>query len=352
VRHIFVAVHGQGDNIGDSVLRRAMLGAIQIPNSQRHVLVGGVPSSYIEGLALSSVDHVYTSRATWERNLLRYALTGSASYVSNAGEMQVNRRRKRIGLVEGPLARLVRATGGGLVHTGVGLRDPESHAWPVKLVASQARVVAWRDEPSRLSTQMGTVYPDWAFSEGSLPEEWGAQRGTLAVSMRGDQPPPTGEWISVVREFASRHHLSIVAVTQVARDEARSNELATMLDGTVEPWDGTSHRYQEKRVRWIYGRSAAVISDRMHALIMGATEGAVPLGFTVGKSRKIGRTFEGAGLSDPSRASSDFGVESNLTWLDHRLESATTLGSDVAGTRERIAQLESLIRLELSGGAK
>jgi hypothetical protein len=58
-----------------------------------------------------------------------------------------------------------------------------------------------------------------------------------------------------------------------------------------------SHRDLDVHARDIYGKSLAVISDRAHGLIIGATEGAYPLG-SAADPEKIRRLLDSAGLGE------------------------------------------------------
>ncbi len=119
--------------------------------------------------------------------------------------------------------------------------------------------------------------------------------------MRGDRPAPSDAFIRSVRDVSNELGLRPVVVNQVVRDLARSRELATSLDAEfLEPWEGGPHAEFEARIRDVYARSAVVVSDRLHALVLGFTEGAVPVGATQGSSEKLDRTFAGAGIADVS----------------------------------------------------
>ncbi len=57
-----------------------------------------------------------------------------------------------------------------------------------------------------------------------------------------------------------------------------------------------THTEQEARVRALMRSARAVVSDRIHALIMGTTEGALPIGLIPSDDSKVGSHFAAAGI--------------------------------------------------------
>lgn len=121
-------------------------------------------------------------------------------------------------------------------------------------------------------------------------------RVTLGLSLRGDRAYPTAAWLASVREAAQRLGLEIVALAQVERDSLYAQRLASDLGGRAVVFDGRSHREQELVVRTEYGRMRVLLSDRLHSLLIAATEGAVPLGWCEAATTKIARHFEPLGM--------------------------------------------------------
>ncbi|WP_382307716.1 hypothetical protein [Herbiconiux sp. UC225_62] len=344
---MFVAAHGQADNVGDSVLRRGMMASLAT-GRDRYVLVGRAGPDYVSGLGLRSTDTVFTSRRKWQLAALAAGLRERVAFFSNAGEMQVNRRRILIGLVDTILLAVIRLRGGVAVHTGVGVRNPQGR-WPapIAIPARLCSLVAWRDAPTRDKIGFGSVYPDWAFVEGSVPVESEIQfsaRDIMVVSLRGDRPIPDAVWIDSVKEFSRMHDLQIVVANQVARDAHRAIELADLLGGRTDLWEGGAHDLRENEMRSLYRRAQAVVSDRLHALIMGLTEGAVPLGLMPGSTAKVDRTFEAGGFSDSALSSSDHTLSECVEWLVERMSKRDAIFAQVAGARRSIADLTQRVR--------
>lgn len=299
MKNLFVEVIGQHDNVGDSMLRRGMLDSIRHPAIQLHVQVGGTPDGYVSGLGLGDADVIYRSRREWSEAIGAGRSHGSASFLANAGE--VIRVRGPRYLRPKLLAKLasLRQRGGALLHTGVGVRDLDTRAWLAKTSALRFfDLVTWRDAASRDYAGIGEVQPDWGFAtDGVTSKPHDKSRDILAVSIRGDRARPDDAWQSAVRELANGLNLRIVTFSQVARDTPLAEELGRTLDADdVVTWTSEDHATQEERVRALFRRSACVVSDRLHGLILGATEGAYPVGMPPLPNAKSLRTLAPVGF--------------------------------------------------------
>jgi len=112
----------------------------------------------------------------------------------------------------------------------------------------------------------------------------------------------------------------------------------------IVAWDGGAHDALEPVIRDIYRRAEFVVSDRLHALVIGMTEGALPVGATVGSSEKLDRTFLGAGIDGVS-----FEVASlSGTEITSRLEEIRRRGPELAAAtsaaKDRLEELSLQIR--------
>lgn len=340
---IFIALHGQDDNLGDSALRRGLLDSLRSSRRQFHILVGGHGEEYLSGLGLLDSDILYTKRAAWQRRALRSALSGTAAFVSNAGEIQWNRRRTLISAADAVLVAAIRLRRGSAVQTGMGVRDPAAR-FPavVAMVGRNCQLVTWRDAQSREAAGFGEVAPDWAFAlpaEASRPAE---AAPCIAVSMRGDRPMPSDSWFAAVSGLSAALAAELVVVVQVKRDGDRAEELAERLGARLVAWDEGGHRAQESRVRAVYGESIAVLGDRLHALIIGVTEGAVPVGLSDREDAKIGRTFRGAGIDGVS-ISLESGADEAVREMRARIDDRAQLLEQVARARDALASLSQRI---------
>lgn len=292
---VFVQPSGQDDNLGDSVLRAALLRALRTPRSHLHLYLPNQTSDYLAGLSLSERDVVYSSRSRW----LESARSSSRPiYAYNAGEISGASDGRHPGRAREAEVRSVVGRGGVSIASGMGFKHPDAREG-VRIGRSLrgAAVVSWRDQVSHSVSGIGEVVPDWAFARGTDPDGWipRAQRTCLAVTLRFDRPWPDDDWIRAVRNLASRLSSSVVTLAQVARDAPRAVHLAEALGGQYAMAPSTRHDLLDAHVRSVYARSIAVLSDRAHALIIGATEGAQPLG-SAGAPQKITRMMDAASL--------------------------------------------------------
>lgn len=340
MQHIYVEPLGQDDNLGDSVLRAAYIDSLRGSNRKLHLQLAGQSADYLTGLPLKPDDEVYHDRQTW---LASFRSARRPVMILNAGEWTMRAHGKfpgaqRVAEMRGALKR-----GGTLIAAGLGVQDPTIAAnveySPVLL---QAALVAWRDAPSRDAAGFGAVAPDWAFSLGTPTSDWSPResRPLLALTLRFDRPWPDDRWLRAVVDFAKRTGTRIVTVAQVARDSPRAVRLADALGGEYMIARSTSHADLDAHVRAVYQQSLAVISDRAHGLIMGASEGAYPVG-SAADPQKISRMLDVAGVG---AATGSYGaLQDNLEAFDAAyvelkpgIDSArATLG----GLRSRVREL-------------
>lgn len=303
MKALFISVVGQDDNIGDSLLRRAMLDALRSEEIQFHLLVGRASDGYLNGLGLRPNDVMYRDRDAWIASMRLDRGRGASSFLANAGEVVRMRGPLHLGRDQLPTLLKLRQRGGLLLQTGAGIRDtghrPRLAKWSVLRLFN---TVTWRDSESCHYAGVGRVTPDWGFiSSDPITTEVGTTelpRKVLAVSLRGDRPAPDDEWYDAVRATAEALGADIVPFAQVARDDERTRALASTFGATdAVLWESNDHASQEHVVRTLMRRSIGVVSDRLHALIVGATEGAYPLGLPAGNPEKLLRTLAPAGFS-------------------------------------------------------
>ncbi|MCF6390378.1 hypothetical protein L2K20_25685 [Mycobacterium sp. MBM] len=327
---VFLSTWGQSDNIGDSILRRGQLRTFQnIDGAQLHVHVGRKdfdPNSedYVSAIGLDGTEKQYDTAAGWLVRALASSAAGRTILVMPTGEILLPQRFRRYWgwwTLAGALG--ARSRGGAMVQVGAGVRmstvgkNAEAGARVVhdhvevppleRIARRKMPVVAWRDAHTRDSFQVGDVAPDWAFGEG--PDPAGglgpppSARTVLAVTMRSDRDVLTADKIALIREIAQMYGLRIQVYSQVRRDRAAMEELAEILHpGTPAiVMRDESHDEWEALMRTMYRDSAIVVSDRLHALIIGATEGAIPLALSSWTTEKAVRMLKPGGFDLPSQ---------------------------------------------------
>lgn len=341
--HFFIAVTGQDDNLGDSLLRRGYLRALRaIPGARLRVFVGSNSTNYISGLGLSADDLVFRDRAKWERSLLEsLSRRGQTVLALNPGEARVEPRHEYVGRRTALLGKLVQSRGGYVVQTGLGVRlAHESHpSARLSRFLDRADVVSWRDPVSAAAMERGECGPDWAFN---LPADsrHDAERSVLAISMRGDRPFPDDLWFDVVGRLCREGELEPRVVIQVQRDSARGVEIAQRLgvSSSLMHWEDGHHQSRLEALSATYSASRIVLSDRLHALILGALMGAAPVGIATVSVEKIRRTLEPAELHEWCRMPSE---AADIAYED--LPSAQTVLSRVAAARSQLEMTTSTI---------
>lgn len=317
--NVFVAVTGQEDNIGDSILRRGLLDAIRPSGATIHVNVGKNTEGYCSTLALTDSDVVYRSTQEWHAALSRSVRSRERThFVFNAGEALIEKEHAYVGVRLLMRLMLVRLRGGKIIQTGVGVRRSGARTpIAVRIALSLASLVSWRDAVSASRVGIGEVNPDWAFAVSAASDDDGRQaepeRTLLVISMRGDRKYPSDQWFETVRNVIENTGLTPHVAAQVRRDNERTQSIAAELDGASwSTWENGDHSDREREMRELFTRAGAVVSDRLHALIIGASEGAHPLGLADGPAEKMHRTLDVVGLGGACVSVSSEGTEAAL----------------------------------------
>jgi hypothetical protein len=343
-----ILVGGYG-NIGDALIRRRALSWIR-GEGEIHAYVGKAPGHWLEQMGLGSDDLVYDARraSKWVWRLLR--TPGRKSLIFDPGEVLLSRRRlaKELGYLG--LTLVARATGAVVVRNPRAIRQPSKSTLMVHRMACRASsLVYWRDQNSLDVMRCGRLVPDIGFSEPQTGGgEW-ADRSVLTISLRGHRRFPTQEWLSGVRGFADTHGLTVQLVSQVREDEERSGQLASALGAKMEPWGERDDLNQEYVVREIYSRSAYVISDRMHVLVLALLAGAFPLEVVEAPVPKIRDHFQAIGISGVSFDTTDRSSAEIQQFLASRSQSYGTLGVRLAEARAQLDDVEMAVRLCVRG---
>lgn len=343
-QHVFAHLSGQDDNLGDSALRLAYLEALRGAGRHVHVYLGEATSDFSAGFTPASDLTFYGARGEWVQ-----AEAGATRPVHafNAGEINPRTGHFPVPRRAAECARVLDA-GGALIFAGIGVKNVEKLQGVVfDPVMRHASVMSWRDRGSRDGAGFGDFAPDWAYSEGTAVDEWApvADRPLIAVTMRFDRAWPGEEWLAGVRAFAAATQTRIVTVAQVARDAPRAVRLAQALGGEYVMPPSMRHDALDDYVRAVYSRSLAVISDRAHGLIMGATEGAYPIG-SGSDPHKISRLLAAVGLGDLVGRYDQFG-DFALRFETH----LPTLAPAVNVARAEIADLTARIRAAMDAVA-
>lgn len=295
----YIWLTGHIRNVGDSALRRPYVHAIKSATDIK-VWGGAEPKSngYLAGLDLKDED-LSPSFFRWYWDLFKDLRSREVNFAFNAGEFKVT-KAYFFGIVAlMPLLLAIKSRGGVILWAGAAIAEKKrGFNWPFKILARLSDLTRWRDcESSSLFFKADTM-PDWAFALGetktSLSETSAKpqHREYLAISLRGDRPYPSEEWILAIGDLSKRLNLKIIVVVQVKDDQCYALRIAERFNAPLVGWQHESHFDQEIVVREIYKKTKLIFSDRLHCLIMASTEGAVPLGWCESSTSKISRHFD------------------------------------------------------------
>lgn len=296
---VYAWLTGQDFNIGDSLLRRPYLRELAKLGDVT-VWVRDASDEFLTGLGVNEASKVERSFGRWYIDALKSVITRPTLIALNAGEI----RRTRGGAGRIPamalLATVAKIRGGGGVWLGASIaraKAPKVYSALYRASARLLNVVRWRESGSLQIQQAATVGPDWAFAEGTHTREWPEQRNLAAFALRGDRAQPSDEWVAWARRSLTNLQLTPVFVVQVRGDEHLARYLAGELGGRVLDWPAdATHIEQEAAARRVYKESRVVIGDRLHGLIIGATEGAVPIGWVESSMWKIRAHFDAVSM--------------------------------------------------------
>ncbi|KJL29301.1 hypothetical protein [Microbacterium oxydans] len=294
----FLWLTGHVRNVGDSMLRRPLADLYRSVGPIR-VWSGAPASGYAAGLRIAAEESSPTFR-NWAWEFTIAAMRGRPTFVFNAGEFGVTKAYFFGLLALAPALILARAKGSRIVWAGAGVKNRRKYfMWPFDALARAAGDLRWRDVTSTSLMGRGRTMPDWGFGIGpggqsapALDVAEPTSRHKIALSLRGDRTEPSEEWLDAVDRLAHRLDREIVCVVQVQDDDALMRRVADRLGAELVGWGDGDHWAQEQRVREAYSQSVLALSDRLHGLVIAATEGAIPLGWCEATTVKVTNHFE------------------------------------------------------------
>lgn len=295
-KHIFIPVVGQFTNVGDVMHRKELISWFK-RRAILHVYIGCAPKSFVNSLELEETAITYTSITKWLLSIIKH-INRQPSFIFNPGE--INLRNKRligeIGLV--PFTLLIRMFGGKVIRVGIAAKQNKTKLkflW--RCIFKISNKIYWRTLSSHHYFNIGKVIPDLAFAEKVNQLQNSTQklprRSLLTISMRFDRPAPSEKWYKAIKNVADFSQLDICVISQVKMDNERSKQIANHFGVNPILWkDEDSHKTQENAVRKEYSKTKLLISDRLHVLIAGTTEMALPSVILTANSSKINDHFD------------------------------------------------------------
>jgi Polysaccharide pyruvyl transferase len=296
---LFVLGTGQDDNVGDVVLRREYFDRLRSVG-HLHIFMGLASADFLDGLRLRDSDTVYTSYRQWHAAAWRALFRGTVWYVDKPGQLQLDRQTFRHQLKLLPLIVGIRLRKGQVLRLGLAMRALEpKYLRYLRPLFRLSTLIRWRDTSTSSAFNFGATGPDWAFGwDKTKQDTLDAERADIVVTYRGDRDPPSERILDLISAMARDGSRRVLVVSQVRRDAERSSYLAHRLNAELVPWPAErSLADHEEALRDVYRKSVLVISDRLHALIVGMTEGAVPLCITDRGEPKVERHLDAAGFN-------------------------------------------------------
>ena len=290
---VFVSAVAQTDNIGDVVIRRELISWLRSSGRELQVLTAILPPEFVEALDLEAGEACQSQRA-WLGRFFRDCLRGRAALCFPPGmqPMVSSRAAYLRAVLHLVMAVCCRARGGAVVKVGRSIEgDSRGLLTLERLLRRVCHLYVLRDlrspevlgVPARTAPDLGVASPSMA----TRPAVAQPEPRAVAMSWRADSPVPSAVVTGIHAEL-QRAGFESVLVTQVRRDGERHEQLANALGCRHVDWpDEVSHADQEVRVADAYAGCAAVVPDRLHALVLGWNEGAVPLGYCAPGDRKI-----------------------------------------------------------------
>lgn len=297
----FCSILAQEDNLGDVVIRQEMLRVLRECCDEVVVFAGRAGRSYRASYDLDGTT-VVTRPWRFQVRLLRTVVGRERPLLVFApGPARLDGRPRALlkSLVNLANVVLVRLGRGEALTLGRAVRG-DSRAGRFVESASvrlQSLYVA-RDEVTRgILGPRVRVGPDLALARDDGASSPGGPKDAMVLSFRGDRPVDEA-LVRDALEAARRTGTRPVLVTQVRRDGAQHARLAQVHGIDHVAWVG-DHREQLARVTREMLSARVVVSDRLHALLLGARNGAVVVPVSTPASDKLPTTLAVLPTTEP-----------------------------------------------------
>lgn len=283
-RIAFMSIAAAETNIGDILIRRAATRIISANGQNAVIYTGAMGRAYVEAFDLPS-DWIVTS--SWSKfigRLIIACFNQRAVVVLAPGP--ANMEITGFALVKRVLVTLliamVRISRNHVVVLGRAVRGRGKIATRCeKAILRLSALYLARDSTSvELVGPTAVLAPDLGFADiaiDQLPIRINpySVRNIIAISLRREPN------VSALQRLVSSMQdagFKVITITQVQSDDQLNARLAGVCGIEHLEWnDTTNHTEQERRVTQAYSGCLAVISDRLHALILGGRYGAIPI---------------------------------------------------------------------------
>lgn len=338
---VFYSLSAQPDNLGDIEIRKQVLEWLKEGGRPVVLFTGPMPQGYLDGFGDLSGFETHSQSRDFELRLLCEALRGRAAVVLAPGPQIFGPTKLAIrSLINLVNVLAIRARRGSAVAIGRSLRGTPS---PGKVLDRSLiklfSLYTVRDDVSAEAIGLKlTSYPDMAFGARDTSPTTG-ERTQLALSFRNDRSVPPEYLIQLVRE-ARKARLEPVLISQVRRDDEQHRRLGGLLGIRTQLWEEKTHVEQEEAVRALYRRSAFIVSNRLHGLILGMQCGALPVTYSEPGYDKLVSTVSGV-VSTLSWPSMDGPEPLEAAWLgEDRGALQDRLESELQAAHQRLSLLK------------
>jgi len=294
-RRVFASIAAQEDNLGDVEIRQVASEMASAGGARLTLYCGDMSPEYVGAFDLPDGCQVHTSPMGFALTLGWAIARRRAHLMVAPGPFVLPRTMrghvKAVGLLV--LVALVRATGGHVVVAGRALRGTGRVAGAVqRRVVHTASLYVVRDQLSAaaIGTELWTA-PDLALAH-SAPAGQGSERRLAVLSFRFDSAVDAPWVVELARQLRTCG-LEPTFVTQVRRDDEQHHRLAELTSSEVVVWGDRTHREQLARVRHTFDRASIVVSNRLHAVILGLQHGAIPVVALRTQPDKVASTLAG-----------------------------------------------------------
>lgn len=289
---VFASLVSQHENLGDYLIRSNAL-ATCFPDVPVTALTSGMPGSYIRSFDLPTGSVHVESSLKFQLMLLKSIQQRSADLLLAPGPIVLSGSPRR--LLKSAILTincvLVRLSGGQVWSVGRSYRGGNFVArFLERLQSAAASKYYVRDvESQAVVGKNAVVKPDMAFSGAPISEQ--TPRRYIAISLRS-YTESTFSQLQKLHSLAQSNGLDLVLVTQVRFDEKVHEKLALQLGCAHLAWGSRSHEEQLEEVCRVYAQSVAVVSNRLHSLILGLRCGAVAIACEPSNNPKLKSTLK------------------------------------------------------------
>lgn len=347
-RTIFASINAQPDNLGDIEIRQTLLGWLLDTSAPITLFAGTMPAGYLAAFDLPDRVRVLRSPVEFQLALLRRVASRRASIVFAPGPQVFGLHPA--GLLKSLLnlvnVSLVRASGGQAIAVGRSLRGtgrlPRSLE---RMLVSRFSVFAVRDDRSAIAVGLPLeVCPDLAFAHTGAVT---VPKSTAVISLRSDRAVNL-TLLGAAIEACTAAGLTVRFVTQVQRDDAQHERLAAQFGVEAVLWGDKSHTEQFAAVHDAHARARIVLSNRLHALILGVQHEALPVALVEPSNDKLMSTLRPwINVTQMSTARDDVGTLEDLLQMPADL-ARERLRYEAGRTRSALEALEGRLRAALS----